>query len=286
MNTEVKFRLAGGAQPLILVPASVNESEPHEFILDTGAGISLLTPELAERFGVAATDSKEAMGVGGKVTISLGVARLLEVGESRVENIQVAITDELHRIGAVIGARVEGNIGYNFLKEFSLTIDYQSSTLSLTRVSKEASGAGAAAAGMRATATAARAELKFKLAHPSKPLILLPVFIDGGGPYIFATDTGASSTVVSPELAEMLGIHRTDIPEVTGAGGAMQASTGVLRSLGVGDALVENLPVVIVPSLGMISQAVGTKLDGIIGYNFLKEFRVTIDYPNETLRLD
>ena len=27
------------------------------------------------------------------------------------------------------------------------------------------------------------------------------------------------------------------------------------------------------------------KLDGIIGYNFLKQFSVTIDYPNEVLYL-
>jgi hypothetical protein len=34
MPTEVNFRLAGGAQPLILVPASVNDCAPREFILD------------------------------------------------------------------------------------------------------------------------------------------------------------------------------------------------------------------------------------------------------------
>ncbi len=31
--------------------------------------------------------------------------------------------------------------------------------------------------------------------------------------------------------------------------------------------------------LAMLSEAVGTKLDGIVGYNFLNQFRVTIAYP-------
>jgi hypothetical protein len=62
MHTEVRVRLAGGAQPLILVPASVNDSDPHEFMLDTGAGISLLTQQFAGRFGVAAMEAKQGMG--------------------------------------------------------------------------------------------------------------------------------------------------------------------------------------------------------------------------------
>jgi predicted aspartyl protease len=131
----------------------------------------------------------------------------------------------------------------------------------------------------------ARVEVKFKLAHPAKPLILLPVKINNEGPYIFAVDTGASSTVVSPEVAEILRIERERIPELTGAGGSMQAFTGIVRSLAVGNAEMKDLAVVIADFLAMLSQAIGTKLDGIIGYNFLKEFKVTIDYPSETLRL-
>src|SRR5205085_11082323 len=128
MPTEVKFRLAGGAQPLILVPASVNGDGPHEFILDTGAGLSLLTPELAEHLGVKATESKEGMGAGGKVTISLGVAESLSIGQARIESVQVGITDEVKRIGAAIGAMVDGDIGYDYLKNFRLTIDYEKAT--------------------------------------------------------------------------------------------------------------------------------------------------------------
>ena len=35
-----------------------------------------------------------------------------------------------------------------------------------------------------------------------------------------------------------------------------------------------------------LSQAVGAKLDGIIGYNFLRNFRVVMDYPSEKFRLE
>lgn len=275
MLTEVNFRLAGGAQPLILVPASVNNDGPHEFILDTGAGISLLTPELAERVGVAVTESKEGMGAGGKLTISLGVAESLSIGEANAENVQVAITSELHRIGAVIGAKVDGNVGYSYLKSFRLILDYQKLTLQLIQAEHKSNGGG----------NSSGTEIKFKLAHPSKPLIIIPTFVNDEGPFIFALDTGASTTVVSSEVAQLLGIESTGIPQMTGAGGAMQGSRGVVRSLAVGNAKLENLAVVTADFLAMLSQIVKTKLDGIVGYNFLREFKVTIDYPNETLRL-
>jgi predicted aspartyl protease len=276
MLTEVNFRLAGGAQPLILVPASVNDDGPHEFILDTGAGISLLTPECAERVGVTVTGNTEGMGAGGKVAVSLGVVESVAIGQAKALNVQVAITSELQRIGAVIGAKVDGNIGYSYLKNFRLTLDYQEQTLQLSDGEQEPGGNG----------SSARAALKFKLAHPSKPLILIPALVNGEGPYVFALDTGASTTVVSSEVAQILAIESTGIPQMTGAGGAMQGAKGIVRSLAVGNARLENLAIVTADFLTMLGRIVKTKLDGVIGYNFLKEFKVTIDYPNETLRLE
>lgn len=35
----------------------------------------------------------------------------------------------------------------------------------------------------------------------------------------------------------------------------------------------------------MLSRAIGVKLDGIVGYNFLRHYKVAIDYPNEKLSL-
>jgi predicted aspartyl protease len=274
-TNEVSFRLAGGAQPLILVGASVNSGPTHEFILDTGASVSLLTPEHAARSGVEATESKEGTGTGGRVTVGLGTARLLAVGPHEVRDVRVAISDELLRIGAAIGAHVDGDLGYDFLKNFRLTIDYERLTLRLAAPGEEPDGG-----------VASRSQVKFKLAHPAKPLILVPAVLDGEGPYIFAVDTGASTTVVSSELAQLLGIKSASIPQLTGAGGTADVSAGVVSQLSVGGVRAENLEVVVVDFLPALSQAVSTKLDGIVGYNFLKKFRVTIDYPNETLSFD
>ena len=274
-KNEVSFRLAGGEQPLILVGASVNGGPAHEFILDTGACVSLLTPEHAARSGVEATESKEGAGTGGRVTVQLGTAKSLAVGPHEVRDVRVAISDELLRIGAAIGAHVDGDLGYDFLKHFRLTIDYERLTLRFAAPGEEELQVGAS-----------RSQVKFKLAHPAKPLILVPALLDGEGPYIFAVDTGASTTVVSSELAQLLGIKSEPIPQLTGEGGTAEVTAGVAKSLAVGGVSASDLAVVVVDFLPALSQALSTKLDGIIGYNFLKEFRVTIDYPNETLHFE
>ena len=58
-----------------------------------------------------------------------------------------------------------------------------------------------------------------------------------------------------------------------------------LGALCVGRAAVHDLDVLIGEFLEMLSQAIGKQLDGIVGYNFLRNFRVAIDYPNESFSL-
>jgi predicted aspartyl protease len=123
----------------------------------------------------------------------------------------------------------------------------------------------------------------FRIATPSKPLILVPVFVDQQGPFQFALDTGAASTMLAPELARQLAIETTELGVATGGGGEIRISSGIVTSLAVGEISVHNHAVGVGQFLNMLSTAIGVKLEGIIGYNFLSQFQVTIDYPESTL---
>jgi len=59
----------------------------------------------------------------------------------------------------------------------------------------------------------------------------------------------------------------------------------LLESFQVGGAKVDNMSVVVADFFAMLSHAVGAKLDGIVGYNFLRNYKVVIDYPNEVFSL-
>jgi predicted aspartyl protease len=273
MRCDIHFRLVGGDQPLIVIPARFNGSEPVLCALDTGASHAMLLPEVAARLGITVEETRKARGAGGTLEVGIGTAASIQIGAAVASDVPVLVSDELRRIGARIGLPLGGNIGFNVLQRFRVTVDYASGFLTLATPDEPAD------------TRAARAELPFTLAHPSKPLILIPVTI-GEREHVFALDTGASTTVVSPEVARAHAIESTAMPDLTGGGGVLTAAAGVLPMVVVGKARVSRVRVAIVEFLDSLGQALGTRLDGILGTNVLRRFRVSIDYPGKTLRLE
>jgi predicted aspartyl protease len=272
-SAKSNFRLAGGAQPLILLPVHVNGQGPFEFILDTGAGTSLLSSGLAKQLEVKVLGSKEGQSAGGKVSVSLAKVESLAVGEAKLDDVDVGIVDLSH-IGKTIGAKIDGDLGYNFLGRFRLTIDYDKLEIRFDDPKRvERFGAGA------------RTEVSMRLASPAKPLILVDVHANGKGPFQFAIDTGTSTTAIRPELAKELGVQGAPIRPATTGGANVAVTAGTLTSFMVGGAKMDNMPVVVADFFDVLSNAAGAKLDGIVGYNFLHQFKVVIDYPNELLSL-
>jgi predicted aspartyl protease len=272
-SSRTKFHLAGGMQPLILLPVRVNDQGPFQFILDTGAGTSLLSPELAQKIGAKIIGAKEGQSAGGKVSVSLAKVGSLAVGDTRRENIDVGIVD-LSQIAKTIGAKIDGDLGYNFFNAFQITIDYNNCEIWFDDPKRvEYFGAPA------------RATMPLRLANPAKPLILVDAYLNGRGPFQFAVDTGTSTTAITPELAKQLGVSGSPIGPVTTGGAHVNVTAGTVPSFAVGSAKVDNMAVVVADFFAMLSQAVGAKLDGIVGYNFLRNYKVVIDYPDEVLRL-
>ena len=272
-SSRIRFRLAGGAQPLILLPVRVNNRGPFDFILDTGAGTSLLSSELARELGVKIIGSKEGQSAGGKVSVSLAKVDSLAVGEMKMNEVDVGVVD-LGQIGKTIGARIDGDLGYNYLKYFRVTIDYGLCELRLEDPKRiESFGQGA------------QTEIPIRLANPSKPLILVDVHANGRGPFQFAIDTGTSTTAITPSLATQLGLKTSSAGAGTTGGASVNFSAGLLQSFQVGGAKIDNMAVVVGDFFEMLSSAIGARLDGIVGYNFLRYYKVVVDYPGETLTL-
>src|ERR1043166_5365324 len=123
-SSKVKFRLAGGAQPLILLPVRINDRGPFDFILDTGAGTSLLSADPGKALDVKVIGSKEGQSAGGKVSVSLAKVDSIAVGEAKLDDVDVGIVD-LAQIAKTIGTKIDGDLGHNFLKHFRVTIDYR-----------------------------------------------------------------------------------------------------------------------------------------------------------------
>ena len=111
----------------------------------------------------------------------------------------------------------------------------------------------------------------FRLAGSKQALILLPVFVDGRGPYSFVLDTGATSTVVSNELADALALPRGEKQDGRGAAGKMTLVKSQLPSLTVGHETLDSLPVS-VADLSFLGRAMGAQVEWSLGTQLSEAF--------------
>ena len=279
-TTELKFHYAGPKLPLILVPTIVNGQGPFDFILDTGNAAEvpfLLSQRLAGRLRVkpaeTALPGTFAVG-GGQAKVFPGEVQSIALGDLTLGSSPVGVCEMLDNLGARIGVNLEGNVGYGFLKDFRLTIDYPRSVLRLDRTGEA-----------RAAHEGEAKPVAFRLG-PKKPLIVLSVLLNGKGPYAFALDTGASSSGISSALASELGLADRGKLSVMGGAGTIGGFVSSIDSLQIGETRIAALTVVVADFFAPLSEAVGLPIVGVIGHNVLKQFRVTIDYPGQTIQLD
>ena len=109
---------------LVGVPVYINGKGPFDFVLDTGAGNTCVTPELATKLEL---DVKPvhgiARGVGGDVQLELAAIDSVSVGEVRITHSQVVVID-LSKVSPKGKLIENGIIGWDFLRSFETVIDY------------------------------------------------------------------------------------------------------------------------------------------------------------------
>ncbi len=104
--------------------------------------------------------------------------------------------------------------------------------------------------------------------------IVVPVMINGRGPFQFVLDTGSNRTVITPEVASDLGltVSRTG-QQVLGVGGAADAGLVRLDRVEIGPCVLPGLTAMVMPSdprAGMFGAAHGAiGMDGFAGRRLL-----------------
>jgi predicted aspartyl protease len=272
-ETWVTFRLAGSKQALILVPVFVNGRGPYSFVMDTGATSTVVSNELADALALPRGEKQDGRGAAGKMTLVESRLPSLTVGHQTLGSLPVSVTD-LSFLGRAMGEQVDGALGHSFLRHFVMTLDYATNALTLRRPLGDMERA------------LEEREIAFRSASAEDPLVVVPIFVNEKGPYDFALDTGASRTVISLELAAEFGLATEKISQMTAGGGNGTVSRVQLSSLAIGAARQENLAAAASDFLTQLNAELGSRLHGIVGYDFLRHYRVTLDYPREALTLE
>lgn len=267
-KTKVGFELVGN-RPIITLRINGND-EPLRFVLDTGSGISVVSEDTAKRLKIKpVTRGGFARGIGGngKFEIVYGLLREISIGDVYMRSVPVYIRkfhDEAHK--------VDGYIGLALISKFLTTIDYGDSTFSLTRRSADE----------RLFQQTADTSLPLRLT--SSGFLSGEVYLQGmESPLNFIVDTGASVSVISDHVARedallpFLGDEKLRV--VGSAGVTDEVQTFTLPKVTFGQHSEKNITAVAL-DLGLINEASGFEQSGILGGNFLKNYRMTFDFKN------
>ncbi len=111
--------------------------------------------------------------------------------------------------------------------------------------------------------------------------VLLPVTINGKGPYTFELDTGASVSLIAASLAQQLGLPVAGSPQaITGIGGVTQSTPVTISNWSTGPI---HLPKMTIASAPIPSER-GAGIQGLVGSDIWSQFgKFTLDYSNGTL---
>jgi predicted aspartyl protease len=262
---------------LVLVRASVSGSESAWFIVDTGAGASVVNAEWAERIGLEAEGEVEVSASGGSVDASQVTGADLMIAGVELHDVTL-LAIPLSGLESGVGRSLGGIIGWDLFDRYVVEIDYRARALRLHGPdSYRYEGPGAS----------------------------LPIAIEDNTPFVSATlvgpggqtipsklliDTGNTGTITlnTPFVRRHRLVETSErvIPLVASAilAGNAQRYVGRVEELHLGSfRFPELLAILAQDEEGDFAEA---RNDGLIGGDLLRRFRLVVDYPHRRLILE
>lgn len=246
-----------------LVPAFINGKGPLVFALDTGYLGLQISSATADELGLQKDQND-------MVTLDR-----LAIGDMSFENFRIYACDnsKLWNLFSSRGLKVAGMIGAHFLKCFEVMIDYPASTITFEPLTK-----------LLGNLPNARPGFSYVQSGYPNRYITVPVSLNDFGPYTFILDTGANQCVVSELLANKLHLQKSASQTALGAVDDVAGCACVIGSLKVAGKTVTDLPVSVM-ACNYLCENAGCRIDGLLGYNFLKDFCVVFCGPDMYLGL-
>jgi predicted aspartyl protease len=272
--TQIPFEFIRPGVPLIAFEAKVADQGPFKFILDTGnAGQIILSDALAKKLNLTIRknpDARPTYGVGKDAAPILSDTTLksFQVGAITMSDVAANVSTSIDDLNKRSGISSDGNLGHAMMKDWALGIDYKHQRLTFDTEPKALPG------------------IPFELAGKGAALITVMASVNGGQPEAFLLDTGAGASVITPELADRMGITLGQEIPILGASGQDKGHLALIESLTVGNRTAKGLNVVVADFLGALSKRIGRNVSGVVGYDFLKRFDVRIDYRHSTLNFE
>lgn len=222
----------------------------EEFLLDTGATHTVINTTLGKQMGLPLQDYPSNLTQG----LAFGDSKGTQVGiyPALTLSVKDASVQQIHPLGMpqqAILYNLSGILGLDFLSQFDVIIDPGHRQIRL--LPPTSMNAGIPLTGKSGWLT-------------------VQVLINGQGPFTFALDTGATQTIVSPQLAAQLSLSRSARPiQLQGLLGIETAQPTRLGLVQIDQHQTSQLDALILAS-PLIERM---QVDGLIGQNFLNQYR-------------
>ena len=253
----------------MLLTVTINDAKPLRLIFDTGAEGVVIRGKAAEKLGLEFLGSKEfhGLGSGERVHGKIGLARSLSIGELRIKNCLIDVSESLPAGDA------DGVIGPALLQRFLIRFSASQGRLELLPFAEETDVA-MERPWQASNRTIPPGMERFTEAVHVDHLLLVKARIDGETAGHFLLDTGAAFSLISRELALPGQTGSASITGLSGRSGGERVSP--VRFQFAREPLVDS-DAIAYDLRGMSSQT-GVDVSGLIGYRALSQKVLTINY--------
>ena len=270
--TEFYFTMLTGGT-IILKAQLDNGADSLNFILDTGSGGISLDSATVELYGLQRTKTNRTIkGIAGLKVVDFVYNHSLKMPGLRIDNLDFHINN-YDILTSAYGIKINGVIGYSFLRRYIVKIDYDIHKIEVFSIGK--------------------------IKYPKKGYVLYPSFnglpvVDNGiedniqtkGSFIF--DTGAGlNMLLSEDYVRDSSIlkkkRRKFITQAEGLGGKKLMHLSVVKKIKLGPYTFRWVPIYIFrDDYNVINYP---KMNGLIGNDILRRFNTIFNYANGEIHL-
>ncbi len=260
LEKAVPFTLEG--HPLLIQARLNNSSKEYNFMLDTGA-FTLITQEVADELGLPTGLEITANGSQGKTKkIELVTLDTVTVGNAVVKNCPSGVIQN----DSLFPENIAGIIGSNFLRFFTVTIDFEEQTILFTNTPLDKQKS---------------MPVRLEMEHGFAPF--LQCTLNDKTQIKAIIDTGTPVTSLTLPLLKntnefLLGKVVKAIGSTSaGIGGRSDENYALRRKkIAIGNNIIKDIP---------IFSHSDHSVQMLIGNDILSKYKVIIDYPGRTVNL-
>jgi hypothetical protein len=248
-------------------------SAPLKFILDTGCGgISLDSATCASLKITTRLTDTTITGIAGRKRVNYIFNHTLHVGDMSADSLNFYIND-YSGLTAVYGEKVDGIIGYSFLRRYIVNVNFDTARIRIYRPGKMVYGIGG---------TVLTPQFNYL------PIEYISVSDNRKISFPFYMDSGAGlSLLLSEQFAKdsnmILSRRRPVLIQAEGLGGVKNMLLTVVKQLRIGPYRFTNVPTYIYADTMNITAYPYT--GGLLGNDIMRRFNITYNYPRNEIHI-